>query len=49
MTDEEQRSGTSYIRWGRKTCKNAKLVYTGICLPHVCLTHYTTVRHQVKM
>jgi len=38
--DGEQR-GTSYIRWGRKTCENnATLVYRGMsaaCRPHVYL------------
>jgi len=29
-TDDEDRIGTSYIRWGRKTCQsNATLVYKG--------------------
>ena len=28
--NDEERSGTSYIRWGRKTCEgNATLVYKG--------------------
>jgi len=34
-TDDEDRIGTSYIRWGRKTCENnATLVYKGIL--YVC-------------
>jgi len=30
-TSDEEHRGTSYIRWGRKTCEgNATLVYKGI-------------------
>jgi len=36
-TRVEVQTGTSYIRWGRKTCGNASLVYTGNINKQKCI------------
>lgn len=45
INDEEQR-GTSYIRWGRKTCQsNATLVYQGAVIHCIRLTEIAHMQH----